>query len=261
MYNAYTRKVLVLLAIFGGWEIAARLADSPLMLPTVGDTFQALLSTIANPNEDGIRLYVWETMKALVSGFALGSVIASILTVLAVNTKIGEDFLAMITSALAPMPAVAVFPIALLIFGISFHSILFISAFASTFPLAISMYAGFRQVSKTLKNVGRNWGMNPLELTIRILIPASLPSIITGLKNGFGNSFRALVACEMVVGAATGAGGIGFFLMQQKQNLEIPAVWAGIIAIMTIGLMFEWVFTQIENRTVKRWGMLAHSQK
>jgi NitT/TauT family transport system permease protein len=79
---------------------------------------------------------------------------------------------------------------------------------------------------------------------------------MTGLRNGLSNAFRALVALEMVMGAASGTGGIGWFVMSQKQNLEIPSVFAGIIVIMAIGLAFEGLFALIERRTVRRWGML-----
>ena len=71
-----------------------------------------------------------------------------------------------------------------------------------------------------------------LSHTARILIPGALPSIMTGLRNGLSNAFRALIALEMVIGAAVGTGGLGWFVMAQKQNLEIPSVFAGIVAII-----------------------------
>ncbi len=252
---AAVRRTVVVLAVLLLWEIAARWTDKPLLLPDVLATLTALADSLASP-EDSLWSYIGESLKALSAGFAIGTTIAALLTIFAVNTRIGEDFLSTVTSAFAPLPAIAIFPLALMWLGISYASIVFITTWATIFPVAIAMFQGFRGVSETLRAVGRNFGLRGLGHTARILIPAALPAIMTGLRNGLSNAFRALIALEMVIGAAAGSGGLGWFVMAQKQNLEIPSVFAGIIAIMVIGLAFEGGFALIERRTVRRWGML-----
>ncbi|HEX2590797.1 MAG TPA: ABC transporter permease [Rhizomicrobium sp.] len=249
------RRLAVVLVVLVVWEIAARWADTPLLLPSVLDTLQALKDAMTSQN-DNLLSYISESLKLLLAGFALGAVVAGLLTIFAVNTQIGEDFLSTITSAFAPLPAIAIFPLALMWLGISDASVIFITTWATIFPVAVAMFQGFRGVSQTLRDVGRNFGLRGLSHTARMLIPAALPSIMTGFRNGLSNAFRALVALEMVMGAASGTGGLGWFVMSQKQNLEIPAVFAGIIAIMAIGLAFEGLFALVERRTVRRWGML-----
>lgn len=251
------RKTLVAVTFLACWEIGARYVSMPLLLPTFVDTTKALWAALWASGDASILRYVGETAKTLFSGFLIGSFIASILTVLAINTKVGEDALSLITGGFAPLPAVAIFPLALMFFGISYKSLLFIAAFASVFPVALAMNQGFRTVSPTLKNVGQNLGMGGFELTLKVLIPCALPVILSGLRNGFSNSFRALVAVEMVIGAATGRGGLGWYVVSSKQNLDIPEVYAGIIAIMVIGLLFEASFKWVESHTVRRWGMLS----
>lgn len=253
--NLFVRRAFVVLVVLAIWEIGARLADSPLLLPGVWDTLQALIDALRSP-DDSLWSYIGESLKSLSAGFVIGTFVAGLLTIFAVNTRIGEDFLSTITSAFAPLPAVAIFPLALMWFGISWKSIVFITTWATIFPVAVATFQGFRGVSQTLRYVGRNFGLRSLSLTARVLIPAALPSIMTGLRNGLSNSFRALVALEMVIGAASGTGGLGWFVMAQKQNLEIPSVFAGILCIMIIGLLFEAVFALVERRTVRRWGML-----
>lgn len=254
-FHTVLRKILTTGTLLLIWEIAARLGNSPLILPTFIDTARALAHSIVSKDANVIE-YTRETCYSLFIGFGIGTVVATVLTILAVNTAIFENLLSTITSALSPLPAVAVFPLALMWFGISYSSIVFIAAFAAVFPVAVSMIQGFHTVPATLRNVGRNLGMSRLELTCRILIPAALPAILTGLRNGFSNGFRALVAVEMVIGAATGSGGLGWFVMSSKQNLDIPLVYAGILAIMAVGLTFEAAFHWIEERTIRRWGML-----
>lgn len=253
--NVLLRRFLVVLVILLVWEVAARIAARPLLFPTVTDTLVALKAAVLN-GEDGFLTYVWESLKSLIAGFVAGTLVASVLTVFAFNSRIGEDFLSTVTSAFAPLPAVAIFPLAMMWFGITWTSVVFITTWATVFPVAVAMFQGFRGVSETLRCVGANFGLKGLRHTTGVLIPAALPSIMTGLRSGISNAFRALVALEMVMGAASGSGGLGWFVMSQKQNLEIPSVFAGILAIMAIGLAFEGLFALLERLTVRRWGML-----
>lgn len=253
--NNIIKKLLVIGTIVLIWQVGATLANTPLIFPRFSDTIVAFFEALFS-KDGNLFSYVWETSKSLFSGYIVGIIIGALLTISAINTKIGEEFLVVITSAFAPLPAVAIFPLALMWFGITFKSIVFIGAFASVFPLAVSMTQGFKSVSHTLTEVGRNCGMSRLRLTCYILIPASLPSILSGLRTGFSNAFRALVAVEMVIGTTSGSGGLGWFVMSNKQNLDIPLVYAGIFSIMCIGLIFESFFTYFEKVTVKKWGML-----
>ena len=249
------RKLVIVVVLLGLWEIGARLANVPLLLPTFVEVLYALADAVV-AGDASLLGYVKETCRSLFAGFAIGSAVAAVLTILAINTKIGEQFLATITGAFAPLPAVAVFPISLMIFGISYASVVFIAAFATVFPVAVTMAQGFRAVPLTLRYVGCNLGMSRLGLTCRVLMPAALPAILSGLRSGFSNAFRALVAVEMVIGAASGSGGLGWFVMSSKQNLDIPQVYAGILAIMLVGLAFEGLFRFIETHTVRKWGMV-----
>ncbi|HMU89405.1 MAG: ABC transporter permease [Pseudomonadales bacterium] len=245
--------VVILLCLL--WEVTARQANAPLLLPTLGDTLVALRDAMVAPQGD-LLAHLWESLRALCTGFAVGSVIATLLVILAINLRFGETLLGTITSGFAPLPAVAIFPLALMWFGISWSSIVFITSWATLFPVAVAMFQGFRSVPDTLRQVGLNIGLHGLGYTLRILVPASLPSIMTGIRGGVANAFRALIAIEMVLGAVSGNGGLGWFVMTAKQNLEMPTVYAGILAIMLIGLLFEGLFSILEQCTIRRWGMV-----
>lgn len=245
--------VVILLCLL--WEVTARQANAPLLLPTLGDTLAALRDAVMTPQGD-LLAHLWESLRALCTGFAVGGVIATLLVILAINLRFGEALLGTITSGFAPLPAVAIFPLALMWFGISWSSIVFITSWATLFPVAVAMFQGFRSVPDTLRQVGLNIGLSGLGYTLRILVPASLPSIMTGIRGGVANAFRALIAIEMVLGAVSGNGGLGWFVMTAKQNLEMPTVYAGILAIMLIGLLFEGLFSVLEQCTIRRWGMV-----
>jgi NitT/TauT family transport system permease protein len=104
--------------------------------------------------------------------------------------------------------------------------------------------------------VGRNYGLTGWRFVSRILIPAALPSIVTGLKIGWAFAWRTLIAAEMVFGVSSGQGGLGWFIFQNKNMLDIPAVFAGLLSVILIGLFVEGVLFKIfEGRTVRRWAM------
>jgi len=104
--------------------------------------------------------------------------------------------------------------------------------------------------------VGRNYGLRGLRYVLAILIPAAFPSILTGLKVGWAFAWRTLIAAELIFGVSSGAGGLGWFIFENKNQLEIPNVFAGLLTVILIGLAVEnLVFRTLEFRTVRRWGM------
>jgi NitT/TauT family transport system permease protein len=88
------------------------------------------------------------------------------------------------------------------------------------------------------------------------LIPGAFPSILTGLKVGWAFAWRTLIAAELVFGVSSGSGGLGWYIFEQKNQLLIPNVFAGLLTVILFGLVVEnLIFRVIENRTVRRWGM------
>ena len=122
--------------------------------------------------------------------------------------------------------------------------------------VSLNMLAGFRGVSMTARMVGRNYNLTGLRFVARILIPAAFPSILAGLKIGWAFAWRTLIAAELVFGVSSGQGGLGWYIFESKNQLNIAEVFAGLLTIIMIGLAVEnVVFRVIEKRTVQRWGM------
>ena len=89
-----------------------------------------------------------------------------------------------------------------------------------------------------------------------LLVPAALPSILSGLKIGWAFAWRTLIAAELVFGATSGKGGLGWYIFQNRNELYTDKVFAGLAAVILIGLLVEnLLFANIERLTVKRWGM------
>jgi NitT/TauT family transport system permease protein len=243
--------ILVLLALC--WELYARHLNNPLLLPTFGATVQAFVTGILDGE---LVTKVWTSIKILLVGYTAGIAIAAILTTFATTTRVGTDLLETLTSMFNPLPAIALLPLALIWFGLSPFSLAFVLIHSVLWPVALNMHSGFSSVSPTLRMVGRNYGLRSLRYVGLILIPAAFPSIVTGLRIGWAFAWRTLIAAELVFGVASGAGGLGWFILQNKNTLDIPNVFAGLLTVIIIGLFVEnVVFRTLEVRTIRRWGM------
>ncbi len=192
----------------------------------------------------------------LLIGFAAGTTLAGLLSVFAISTRIGTDFLETMTAMFSPLPAIALLPLALIWFGLGAGSLIFVLIHSVMWAVALNTLAGFRGVSTTVRMVGRNYNLTGLRYVAKILIPAAFPSILAGLKIGWAFAWRTLIAAELVFGVSSGQGGLGWYIFESKNQLNIPEVFAGLLTIILIGLAVENViFRVIERRTVQRWGM------
>ena len=251
--QTWLRKVALIVALAVIWQVYATYLDNELLFPTFTETMRAFFGNIAN---GVLPARAWSSVRVLLMGYAVGVSLATILSVAAINTRLGNDLLETLTSMFNPLPAIALLPLALLWFGLGNGSLVFVLVHSVLWVVALNMHSGFLGVSNTLRMVGRNYGLTGIRYVRAILIPAAFPSILTGLKVGWAFAWRTLIAAELVFGVASGAGGLGWFIFENKNQLEIPAVFAGLFSVILIGLAVEnLIFRQIEARTVRRWGM------
>ena len=247
------RKSLFLLALALLWEGYARALDNPLLFPTLSDTLEAGWDAILSgvlPNR------AWTSVRVLLIGYSIGILLAAALSVLAIGTRVGTDILETLTSMFNPLPAIALLPLALIWFGLGNGSLVFVLVHSVLWAVALNTHAGFLGVGQTLRMVGRNYELRGLRYVGLVLIPAAFPSILTGLKVGWAFAWRTLIAAELVFGVSSGKGGLGWFIFENRNILEIPSVFAGLLTVILIGLAVEnLVFRTIERRTVRRWGV------
>lgn len=251
--QAWLRRALILAVLAVLWEIVARWQDNDLLLPTFLQTARAFVEDTAS----GVLLEKARiTLGVLLQGYFLGVLAAFLLTALAVSTQLGRDLLSTLTSMFNPLPAIALLPLALLWFGLGRGSLLFVLVHSVLWPLALNTYAGFQAVPETLRMAGRNYGLTGLRYVLQILVPAALPAILSGLKIAWAFAWRTLIAAELVFGASSGKGGLGWYVFQNRNELYTDRVFAGLALVIVIGLVVEGaVFNTLERVTVRRWGM------
>jgi NitT/TauT family transport system permease protein len=251
--QAWVRRVLILCVIALAWQLYATWLQNPLSFPTFTDTLLAMRDGFVS----GIipmRLSI--TLQTLLIGYALGLVIAAVLTSLAVTTRIGTDILSTLTAMFNPLPAIALLPLALLWFGLGRPSLVFVIIHSVLWAVALNMHSGFLSVSETLRMAGRTFGLKGLRFVMGILIPAAFPAILAGLKIGWAFAWRTLIAAELVFGVSSGQGGLGWYIFENRNTLDTASVFAGLLTVMGVGLIIEGlIFRFIEAKTIRRWGM------
>ena len=251
--NSGLRKaaLLVLLGII--WEGYARKIDNPLLFPTFSATVEAFVRAIAS---GVIPERTWASIRVLLQGYSVGLVLAALLTAFATASRVGTDLLETLTAMFNPLPSIALLPLAVLWFGLGNGSLIFVLIHAVLWSVALNTHAGFRSVSQTLRMVGRNYGLSGPRFVAQILVPAAFPHILTGLKIGWAFAWRTLIAAELVFGVSSRSGGLGWYVFENKNLLEIPNVFAGLFTVILIGLFVEnLIFRTIERRTIHKWGM------
>lgn len=251
--QGWLRKLFVLIVLAGLWEAYARYLNNSLLLPTFVDTCSAL---IANLTTGQLPERILTSLDVLMTGYAAGIGLAAVLTLIAITTRLGTDFLEIMTAMFNPLPAIALLPLALIWFGLGKMTLVFVLIHSVLWAVTLNTYSGFQSVSSTLKMVGRNYNLSHIAFIAQILVPAAFPSILSGLKIGWAFAWRTLIAAELVFGVSSSSGGLGWFIYESKNQLDIAAVFAGLLTIIIIGLIVEnLIFRSVEQRTIQRWGM------
>ena len=197
--------------------------QNPLLFPKFSETLSAFYDNIKN----GVLLQRgWFSIKVLLMGYVAGMFLASVLTALAITSRVGNDFLETLTAMFNPLPAIALLPLALIWFGLGNGSLVFVLIHSVLWPVALNTHSGFLSVSPTMRMVGRNYGLTGPRYVMKILIPAAFPNILTGMKIGWAFAWRTLIAAELVFGVSSGSGGLGWFIYENKNQLEIANVFA-----------------------------------
>ena len=237
--------ILVLLMI---WTVVAALSKGTLPGPTkTGASALALFAHpfyIKGPNDQGIGWNLLGSMWRVAKGFGLAAVIGIpfgfVLGRFAVINKAATP----IISLLRPVSPLAWLPIGLAVFKAAGPAAVFVIFICSIWPMIINTALGVASVPQDYLNVARVLRLSEWKVFTKILLPASIPYVLTGAKLALGIAWLAIVASEML----TGGVGIGFWLWDEWNNLVMEHIIVAILVIGAVGLLLEQGMTTIANR-------------
>jgi NitT/TauT family transport system permease protein len=224
---------------------------SPVLSPSLVVIVPSLVRMIVSGT---LFVHIGFTLYRILWGLGLAALVGVPTGLLMGRFKAVERFVLPLVSVLSPIPSLAWVPVFILWFGLGNAASIALVFYAATFPLVLNTWTGVRSVNRIWIRAAEAMGAGGRPLFRKVVLPGSLPFVITGFRQAFARSWIAVVGGEMI--AAT-SWGLGWVIFDSKEFLRTDVMLATLVVIGVLGLGFErLVFQALERRTVARWGMV-----
>ena len=252
-WRVVARTAFPFLVVALAWEIVARAGVFP---PKLFPTLEVVADALVRLTLNGILPHhAFDTILRLIGGFALAAAVGVTIGIVMGRSRRAEDIMLPLVSILAPIPGIAWAPLFLLWFGLGNQPAMLLVAFVSAFPIIFNTWTGVKAVKEIWLRSAQAMGANDRRMFVSVILPGALPYILTGLRLGLAQAWRALVGVEMLAAVPWG---LGWMIFGAREFLNTDVMLAGVAVIGIIGLALEkLVFERIEHFTVKRWGMMT----
>ena len=245
------RLIIFYAGLLGLWTLLAELKIwPPYLFPTPWGVAQALY---AGFQDHTFLIAIAVSMRRVLIGYAISVVLGMVLGLGVASSKFLEETMGGLLVSLQSLPSICWWPLALLWFGLSQNAILFVVVMGSLLSVTLAMEDGRKQMPKIYSMAGRNLGASGFQLFWHVLLPASLPFIVSGLKQGWAFAWRSLITAEMLYLSL----GLGQVLMMGRDLNDMSAVLAVMILIIAIGYVVDGlVFKSMERHLQRKWGLM-----
>lgn len=231
---------------------------SPVLLPAPSDVAVYLVESW---RDGSLADATGVTMRRLLVGYAIGIALGVPLGFLSSSLEIVEDTLGTMALGMQTLPSVCWIPLALLWFGQSEGAMLFVVVMGTVWSVMIATSTGARSISPVYARAARTMGSQGLHKWTRVILPASLPYLLSGMKQGWAFAWRSLMAAEIYVTILTGFG-LGHLLHYGRELNAMDQVIAIMLVIVTIGLLADkLMFDPWERALHRRWGTGARDAR
>jgi NitT/TauT family transport system permease protein len=248
-------KLLAIALVLAIWELVILTGWKHYVLKGPAPVLSNLWSQLVHGQLWGI---IGDTMQTAVVGYAIALVIGSVVGLLVARIPPLRAAVGSIITALMTMPSVVWVPFAIVIFGESFQAILFVVILGAAPSIANGLITGVDYTPPLLLRAGKTMGLRGFALYRYLVLPASLPAFVAGMKQGWAFAWRSLMAGEIVV-QIVGQFSIGQQLYVDQQNLDFTSVAAIMIVILLIGIIVDTLFTKLDLTIRRRRGLLDAS--
>jgi NitT/TauT family transport system permease protein len=228
------------------WEILAILINNAFILPRVGPILEVLIHPFVDIQGSGSLVEnAAISLTRVTTGFLLGALVAIPAGVMMGRFSMLDQIVDPLIQLLRPIPPIAWIPLALAWFKIGFASIVFIIFIGALFPILLNTIDGVKRVNRTWIEASTMFGATELQTLGKVILPASMPTIWTGLRVGFGIAWMSVVAAEMLPGTSSG---LGYLIIYSYNFGQLQVTVAGMVVIGLIGLFVDTLLRSVEKR-------------
>lgn len=240
------RSLISLLVVIVSWELIGRyVLTNPLFFVPLSDVVGAAIRLWESGE---LQTHIAASFRAVAYGMALSIIFGVAFGILLGASRTVADYTEVYVNALYAMPLVAIAPLLILWLGIGVASKVGVVFLISVFPILISTASGVRNVDKHFLDVARAFGATSGQVVAKVLVPAALPFVLTGIRLAIG---RAIVG--VVVGELFGASaGLGYLIYASGQTFDVPALFVGLLCLAFAGVGLTWLLQKVEGQLV-RW--------
>jgi NitT/TauT family transport system permease protein len=253
IWGAVWPKLLAVAIVIGVWQLVYLSGwKSAAILPSPAAVFSDLWAQLHHA-------LLWQaiatTMRRAVIGFGLALIIGVLIGALVSRIKPLRAAVGSMITALQTMPSIAWFPFAIILFGATNAAILFVIVLGAAPSIANGLIAGVDYTPPLLLRAGKTMGLGRIAMYRHLILPASLPSFVAGLKQGWAFAWRSLMAGELLV-IIMGQPSIGVLLSTFQDQSAMASTISIMIVILVLGIVVDMIFTRVDATIRRRRGML-----
>jgi NitT/TauT family transport system permease protein len=247
-------KVLAIVLILVVWEAITLTGWKHYVLKGPAPVFSTLWNEMLH-GSPSLWSIIWVTLETAIVGYAAALVIGSVIGLLVARILPLRAAVGSIITGLQTMPSIVWVPFAIIIFGESESAILFVVILGAAPSIAAGLISGVDYTPPLLLRAGKTMGLRGIALYRYLVLPASLPAYVAGMKQGWAFAWRSLMAGEIVV-QIVGQFSIGQSISVDQDNQDFAAVASMLIVILIIGLVVDTIFTKADLALRRRRGLL-----
>ena len=248
--SGWRLRILFFIVLLAAWEALFRLRLWPsYVFPSMSSVGASLVAGIA---DGSYPLAIAVSLRRILMGYGMSLAIGIPLGLLLGRVKFVQDTIGSIVLGLQALPSICWLPLALLWFGLSERAILFVVVMGAVLSVTLSTTDGVRNTPPLYLRAAQTMGARGMTLYTRVILPAALPAILSGMKLGWSFAWRSLMAGELLYVSL----GLGQLLTMGRELNDMSQVIAVMLVIVAIGLFVDRaLFSQLERRVRERWGL------
>ena len=233
------------------WQALARFAGfDPLLFPSVPALFERFIELVSGGE---LAQETLATLGRMVVGYAVAMAVAVPLGLGIGRSALLQDLFGPVINLLLPIPILVLVPLFILWLGLTLKAAVLLIAIASALPIAVNAANGSQRIEPQLLRVAEAMNVRGLRLLLKVIVPAAMPGILIGLRQGLAMAWRAAIGAEFFSVAPTG---LGARMFQAKDYVQMDVILCLLAVIMMISMIIDkLVFAPLEAHTVRRWGI------